>query len=178
MASRCRANAGLTRMLRTLPPRPTNPAGCFGELALLHGCPRAATVAAGPGGGRLWALDRAAFRGILVGGAAARRLRREAILRGCEALADLTPAQVAAAADCLVAEGFAAGEAILTEGEGVGPEAKFYVLESGEVHAFRTVNVSMAGRHFLDICAQEAEGPGGVGVPGGRRAEACLSLFF
>ena len=40
--------------------------GAFGELALMYNCPRAATVQA-VGGGCLWALDRAAFRHLLVG---------------------------------------------------------------------------------------------------------------
>ena len=40
-------------------------AGLFGELALMYICPRAATVRASTAG-RLWALDRVAFRHLLV----------------------------------------------------------------------------------------------------------------
>jgi cAMP-dependent protein kinase regulator len=39
--------------------------GMFGELALMYNCPRAASVRAASAG-RLWALDRVAFRHLLV----------------------------------------------------------------------------------------------------------------
>ena len=50
----------------------------FGELALLYGCPRAATVTS-DGAGRLWALDRAIFRFMV---AATRESQLAEIVRG------------------------------------------------------------------------------------------------
>lgn len=45
--------------------------------------------------------------------------------------------------DCLEPEVFAEGEYILTEGEPLGSNAKFYLIESGTVMCLRTNQVQM-----------------------------------
>ncbi len=51
---------------------------------------------------------------------------------------DLTERQLAAIADCLVPETFAAGTFIITQGDAVTSSSKFYIIEDGKVDCFRT----------------------------------------
>jgi cAMP-dependent protein kinase regulator len=44
-----------------------NEGGSFGELALIYGTPRAATVVAKSDVVKLWAIDRLTYRAILMG---------------------------------------------------------------------------------------------------------------
>jgi cAMP-dependent protein kinase regulator len=112
-------------------------AGHFGELALLHDCPRAATVAC-VAPGALWALGRADFRRAAVGAAGARRTAREALLRAAPAFAGLAPGRLAAVADCLAEVEFPPGAQVLAQGAPAGDDARFFVVEGGAVRCFRT----------------------------------------
>jgi len=106
--------------------------GAFGELALLYGSPRAATVTAATPG-VLWAMDRAAFRSTLLRLRAARRAGVEASLSASPLLASLSPEARAAIADCVGTEEFEDGAVILAQGEPVTPSSKLYFVESGRV---------------------------------------------
>ena len=107
----------------------TNP--CFGELALMYSQPRAATVkASGPG--RLWALERNAFRTILMK-TPARMLT--GILRRVEILKPLSQRELKRMADLMTEEAFVQGEHIVRQGD-VGDV--FYIITEGQ--AIVTIN--------------------------------------
>jgi cAMP-dependent protein kinase regulator len=106
--------------------------GAFGELALLYGSPRAATVTAATAG-VLWAMDRPAFRATLLRLRSARRAAVEASLSASPLLAALSPEARAAVADCVASEEYEDGAVILAQGEPVTPGSKLYFVESGTV---------------------------------------------
>jgi CRP-like cAMP-binding protein len=100
----------------------------FGELALMYSKPRAATVRARTDG-VLWALDRIAFRSILM-----RTPARETIklLRSVPLLSCLTLGQLQSIADVVPKVSFAAGETVLHEGDRP-PAWALYCLQSGQM---------------------------------------------
>jgi CRP-like cAMP-binding protein len=123
--------------------------GAFGELALLYGSPRAATVTA-TSAGVLWAMDRPAFRATVLRLRSARRAAVEASLSTSPLLAALSPEARAAIADCVTTEEFEDGAVILAQGEPVTPGSKLYFVESGRV-----------------VCTSRRELPGQEGGDGG-----------
>lgn len=104
----------------------------FGELALIYSKPRAATVIARESG-TLWALDRLAFRSILMRGRPLRdvvqRLRQISLLR------PLTVAQTNLVAEEMKQVTFAPGQVIIHEGNN---EPGFFLITSGKVEAKAT----------------------------------------
>ncbi len=110
----------------------------FGERALLHGAPRAATVVAVERG-RLFALDHQAFDALLASDLAARQ-RLEAALayrEEVEAMAlfqSLSPAELDVLLANMVPLSAAPGEAIIRQGEA---GQRFYMLRSGAVEVLR-----------------------------------------
>lgn len=110
------------------------PGGSFGELALMYNAPRAATVVSADAKSTLWALDRITFRRILMDSAFQRRRMYEAFLEEVPLLASLKPYERAKIADALDTIKYPAGSTIITEGD---PGDAFYLLESGEVEAFK-----------------------------------------
>ena len=108
--------------------------GTFGELALLHGAPRAATVAAREtgSGGALWALGRDAFLRILVDVTRRQRRTYEAFLSSVPMLSDLDPYDRSSMADCLLESTHVDGEAIIRQGDAGDA---FYLLLEGDAVA-------------------------------------------
>ena len=99
---------------------------CFGELALMYGKPRAATVQASTNGS-LWSLNRRAFKHVL------QKTDTKAViktLRAVDVLKPLNSGQLQRLADMLSETSYEEGEYILTQGE-EGEE--FFIIESGEV---------------------------------------------
>jgi len=98
----------------------------FGELSLMYGKPRAATVIARTPGS-LWELDRRAFRTVMH--------KRDPkvimkMLQNVEVLEPLSAGQLQRMADALQQTKYSDGEYIIRQGE-IGSE--FYAIESGEV---------------------------------------------
>lgn len=147
--------------------------GAFGELALLYGSPRAATVTAATPG-VLWAMGRAAFRSTLLRLRAARRAAVEASLSASPLLAALSPEARAAIADCVGTEEFEDGAVILAQGEPVTPASKLYFVESGAVACTSRREL---GRDGSGVGSGEGGGEGG-GANGatGSPAAAMTSL--
>lgn len=108
--------------------------GTFGELAMLHGALRAATVAAreGGNGGALWALGRDAFARILQDVTRRQRRTYEAFLATVPMLSELDPYDRSAMADCLLELSYSDGDAIIRQGD---PGDAFYLLLEGSAAA-------------------------------------------
>jgi CRP-like cAMP-binding protein len=110
----------------------------FGERALLRDAPRAATVVAlGPG--RLFWLDRGAFRAMVARDVETWSKLENALVQRAELAAiplfrDLTPVQLDLLLTRLIPVRVQMGQAILRQGD---PGDRFYIIRSGEVVVLR-----------------------------------------
>ena len=103
----------------------------FGELALLHGSPRAASVKATTAC-VLWALDRRAFRALVTSHNLSSKYGIAQVLSQIPALRDpeVREEQIQALADAVTIEDYSDGEYIIT----MGSEAdSLFIILSGEV---------------------------------------------
>jgi len=103
--------------------------GSFGELALLYGQPRAATVRA-TAKSVVWCMDRATFRRIVVGATWNKRQRHQKFLKEVKLISSLTAEEVVKVADVLATISYKAGEVIVRQGE---PGENFFIIEDGSV---------------------------------------------
>ncbi|KAF5369973.1 hypothetical protein D9758_001188 [Tetrapyrgos nigripes] len=104
------------------------PGSSFGELALMYGHPRAATVLSIEPS-TLWALDRITFRTIILKAAHRRRTMYEHFLSTVPLLSSLDAAEKSKIADALVSKVYMDGEAVVKQGE-MGDT--FFFVEEGE----------------------------------------------
>mmetsp|Transcript_2407 Transcript_2407/g.4345 ORF Transcript_2407/g.4345 Transcript_2407/m.4345 type:complete len:1062 (+) Transcript_2407:50-3235(+) len=108
------------------------PGSAFGELSLMYGKPRAATVSA-TSKGVLWAINRIAFRACM--------LKRNshmdliAVLKRVEILKSLTIPQLQRLCDCLAEESHPKGTNIFAQGD-VGDA--LYIVEEGSLTVTKT----------------------------------------
>lgn len=127
------------------------PGGLFGELALLHNHPRAATVkSAGTPEEKLavgepettewtlWKMDRLTFRSILGSTSHARQIMYERFLLGVPLLNTLSPEERSKIAQVLKPKTFEPGEIIIRQGD-KGDE--FFLLVEGEAEALKDGNL-------------------------------------
>ncbi|XP_076309553.1 cAMP-dependent protein kinase regulatory subunit-like isoform X3 [Tachypleus tridentatus] len=108
-------------------------AGSFGELALIYGTPRAATVKAKTNV-KLWAIDRDTYRRILMGSTIGKRkmyeefLSKVSILVCCWFSESLDKWERLTVADSLEPVQFNDGEVIVEQGQ---PGNDFFIIEEG-----------------------------------------------
>ncbi|KAH8106081.1 protein kinase A regulatory subunit [Cristinia sonorae] len=107
----------------------------FGELALMYGHPRAATVVSMEPC-TLWSLDRITFRTIILKAAHRRRTMYEQFLSSVPLLSSLGPEDRSKIADALVSRVYGDGEAVVKEGE-MGDT--FFFVEEGEAVVTKTI---------------------------------------
>ncbi|KAF9247157.1 cyclic nucleotide-binding-like protein [Melanogaster broomeanus] len=110
------------------------PGSSFGELALMYGHPRAATVQAMEPS-TVWALDRTTFRTIILKSAHRRRTMYEQFLSTAPLLSSLEPGERSKIADALVSKVYPDGEAVVRQGE-MGDT--FFFVEEGEAIVTKT----------------------------------------
>ncbi|KAA1120179.1 hypothetical protein PGT21_037236 [Puccinia graminis f. sp. tritici] len=110
------------------------PGGAFGELALMHNAPRAATVVATSPTATLWALDRVTFRSILINHTATKRKMYENFLSEVPIFVSLSPTEISKIADSLEDRSFPEGVDVIKEGE-LGRE--FFIIESGRAEVYK-----------------------------------------
>jgi cAMP-dependent protein kinase regulator len=103
--------------------------GSFGELALIYGTQRAATVKATTDV-VLWAIDRITYRRILMAATMRKRKLYESFLEKVPILAPLQKYERLTVADALEAETFQDGQVIIKQGD---PGDAFYIITDGEV---------------------------------------------
>lgn len=106
----------------------------FGELALLHNAPRAATIIA-RNPCRLWALDRDTFNVVMrINGQRRREIHTE-FLRGVKLLEKLDMWEIGQIADAVIEEEYPEGSLVVKAGD-MGD--CFYIVEEG--HAVAQIN--------------------------------------
>ncbi|XP_014368937.2 cAMP-dependent protein kinase type I regulatory subunit [Papilio machaon] len=101
--------------------------GSFGELALIYGTPRAATVRA-RSRLKLWGLDRDSYRRILMGSTIRKRRMYDEFLSRVSILESLEKWERLTVADALEPVSFNDGETIVRQGE---PGNDFYIIVEG-----------------------------------------------
>ncbi|XP_023320379.1 cAMP-dependent protein kinase type I regulatory subunit isoform X3 [Eurytemora carolleeae] len=110
--------------------------GSFGELALIYGTPRAATVKAAKDV-KLWGIDRDSYRRILMGSTIRKRKMYEGFLSKVSILENLDKWERLTVADALEAVSFEDGNVVVKQGE---PGDDFYIIADGNavVTQYRT----------------------------------------
>ncbi|KAK7602547.1 hypothetical protein V9T40_008136 [Parthenolecanium corni] len=103
--------------------------GSFGELALIYGTPRAATVQAKTNV-KLWGIDRDSYRRILMGSTIRKRKMYDEFLSRVSILESLDKWERLTVADALEPVSFNNGETIVRQGE---PGDDFYIIVEGTV---------------------------------------------
>eukprot|EP00123_Amoebidium_parasiticum_P015128 comp22799_c0_seq1/m.35755 comp22799_c0_seq1/g.35755 ORF comp22799_c0_seq1/g.35755 comp22799_c0_seq1/m.35755 type:complete len:372 (-) comp22799_c0_seq1:477-1592(-) len=102
--------------------------GSFGELALIYGTPRAATIKARTGC-RLWALDRDTYRHIIMGNTIRKRKMYDSFLEKVPILEPLDQWERMTVADALEPTQFEDATVVVQQGE---PGDVFYIIVEGE----------------------------------------------
>jgi len=110
------------------------PGSSFGELALMYGHLRAASVLAMEPS-TLWSLDRITFRTIILKSAHRRRTMYEQFLSTVTLLSSLDAPERSKVADALVSSTYMDGEAVVKQGE-MGDT--FFFIEEGEAIVTKT----------------------------------------
>jgi len=110
------------------------PRGSFGELALIYGSPRAATVKAKTKVAT-WAIDRVTYRRILMGATMRKRKMYENFLEKVPILAPLSKYERLTVADALEPANYDDGDVIVKQGD---PGDTFYIIVEGEVKVTQT----------------------------------------
>ena len=113
------------------------PGSSFGELALMYGHPRAASVLAMEAS-TLWSLDRITFRTIILKAAHRRRTMYEQFLSTVTLLSSLDAPERSKIADALVSSVYMDGEAVVRQGE-MGDT--FFFVEEGEAIVTKTQQI-------------------------------------
>lgn len=101
--------------------------GSFGELALIYGTPRAATIKAKTDV-KLWAIDRDSYRRILMGSTIRKRKLYESFLEKVSILENLDKWERLTIADALEPCSFKTGDNVVSQGE---PGEDFYIIVEG-----------------------------------------------
>jgi cAMP-dependent protein kinase regulator len=133
-----------------------HPGACFGELALISGSVRSATVVA-VGAVKCWAIDQTTYLGLLKERHAAKRQRYKELLKGVPALQVLPDSEILLVADALQAVSPEAGQEIVKQGE---PGDEFFIILEGECRVLkqeegeterREVAVLTTGKFFGEV---------------------------
>jgi cAMP-dependent protein kinase regulator len=135
--------------------------GSFGELALIYGTPRAATIKAKEDC-VLWAIDRDSYRRILMGSTIRKRKTYEAFLEKVAIMETLDKWERLSVADALESANFKKGDVIIKEGD-EGDD--FYLVIEGTCEVTKAkddgsqevVNELKAGDYFGEIALLQGD---------------------
>ncbi|XP_033121486.1 cAMP-dependent protein kinase regulatory subunit-like isoform X1 [Anneissia japonica] len=118
--------------------------GSFGELALIYGTPRAATVKAKTDL-KLWGIDRDSYRRILMGSTIRKRGMYENLLSKISILDSLDQWERLTVADALVPVQFEDSQSVVTQGE---PGDDFYIIVEGSAAVLQR---RTDGEDFIEV---------------------------
>jgi len=107
--------------------------GSFGELALIYGTPRAATVKAKTDV-KLWGIDRDSYRRILMGSTIRKRTMYEEFLSRVSILENLDKWEQNTVADALESVQFEDGQEIVRQGD---PGEDFFIIVEGTASVYQ-----------------------------------------
>lgn len=110
--------------------------GSFGELALIYGTPRAATIKAKTAV-RLWAIDRNSYRRILMGNTLRKRKLYESFLEKVPILESLDKWERLTVADALEAVTFESGVEVVKQGD---EGNDFFIIIEGKARVLQRKN--------------------------------------
>jgi CRP-like cAMP-binding protein len=110
---------------------------CFGELALMYNCPRAATITAASDVST-WGLDRNTFRQVMYSSSNSKAERYENLLSSVKILASLDKHERAKIADALTEKEFEDGDYIIEQGD--DQDHNLYFLAEGEARATKVLD--------------------------------------
>lgn len=105
----------------------------FGELALIYGTPRAATIKA-KGVVSLWGIDRNSYRRVLMGNIIRKRKQHKEFLSKIPLLENLDEWEILTVADSLEPANFNQNDVIISQGD---PGEDFYIIVEGEAKVFK-----------------------------------------
>jgi len=108
--------------------------GSFGELALMYNAPRAATIVA-TSSVVLWALDRIAFRSIIIDNNSTKRKMHTQFLEYVPLFKSLELSEIHKIADALEPVRYQDGEVVLKQGDA---GSNFYLIEDGEALFYKS----------------------------------------
>ncbi|KAI8988738.1 cAMP dependent protein kinase regulatory subunit [Pilobolus umbonatus] len=108
--------------------------GSFGELALMYNAPRAATIIA-TSDTVLWALDRIAFRSIIIDNNSSKRKMHTQFLEYVPLFKSLELSEIHKIADALEPIRYRDGEIVLKQGDAGD---NFYLIEDGEALFYKS----------------------------------------
>jgi len=110
--------------------------GCFGELALMYNCPRAATVTATVDS-VLWAVDRVTFQKTIMNNTFRKRKLYEKFVVSVPILKDLSKEELGKVVDALEPETYVEDDVIIEQGEAGN---SFYLMVKGDCVVTKTEN--------------------------------------
>ncbi|KAI6164726.1 cyclic nucleotide-binding-like protein [Pisolithus thermaeus] len=123
------------------------PGSSFGELALMYGHPRAATVQAIEPS-TVWVLDRITFRTIILKAAYRRRTMYEHFLSTVPLLSSLEPVERSKISDTLYSRVYQDGEPVVSQGD-MGDT--FFFIEEGEAVVTKTQELVEGERREVTV---------------------------
>jgi len=118
----------------------------FGELALLYNAPRAATITAKTES-ICWSLDRPTFNAIVKEAAIKKRNKYEEFMKTVQIFQTIETYELMKILDGLKPVDYKAGEQIIKEGD---EGNVFFLLESGEAYAMKTVEAGKPPVKVMD----------------------------
>mmetsp|Transcript_45545 Transcript_45545/g.144916 ORF Transcript_45545/g.144916 Transcript_45545/m.144916 type:complete len:714 (+) Transcript_45545:249-2390(+) len=105
---------------------------CFGELALMYGTARKATVAAMVDS-KVWVLERSVFRHYVRAGQEALAENQTELFLNCvPVIGSLEQGDRQTITDAIKEVSFRPGETVMREGDELGPDSCFYMIKEGE----------------------------------------------
>lgn len=137
------------------------PEALFGELALMYSAPRAATVTVASATAKLWALERDAFKMLLVSKGAGLPPVYQGYLRDVAILKVFNDHELSAIAEVMESSLYDAGEVVVSQAEA---GENFFIVEDGTCSAFMTgpngekeMKKYIAGDYFGEIAVLTGE---------------------
>ncbi len=124
---------------------------CFGEIALLYSCPRAATVIADSNPTKLFRVDQKTFRSLLQKQSKILHAEKMGLLRSIDFLQDVDEIDLKRLGAAMVPKQFEPGDCIVKKGE---DGDAFYVIKDGEV---KVTDISVGSTKFDDVCLKSGD---------------------